>query len=286
MPPCPHPLVTIGLFATVITSGRAQTSTPAARGPVASAPPVVVTVEAHDYAFTVPARIAPGVVTIRLVNHGKESHHAQVIRLEQGKTAGDVLRVFTDTAAMPAWVVYVGGPVGTAPGQERNSTIRLTPGRYAMLCRIVSPDRKTHVMKGMIREFEVVTQRGAIPTAFPVATDTLRLNDYGFAAGRPLSAGRHVVRVENAGPQPHEVVVLQLRPGQTPLDFARWGLGGRRGPAPAMPIGGAEFLERSQVGLFELDLAKGNYGFICFVPDDKDGKRHFLHGMMAQFAVR
>jgi len=38
--------------------------------------------------------------------------------------------------------------------------------------------------------------------------------------------------------------------------------------------------------VFTADLAAGDYGFICFVPDAKDGKPHMMHGMMQQFAVK
>jgi hypothetical protein len=248
--------------------------------------PPVITVVANDFALTLPAQVPAGVVTFRLVNHGKEFHHAQLIRLEGGKTAGDFLRVFTDTAPTPAWVRYLGGPVGTAPGQDREATSRLTPGHYAVVCRIVSADGVMHVMKGMIREFEVVERRDAVSDSLPTASDTVTLNDYGFVSSRPLTAGRHTIRVENAGPQPHEVVMLKLALGKTPADFAQWGLAGRHGPAPAAPVGGVEFLDQGAGGVFVVDLAPGEYGYICFVPDAKDGKRHFRHGMVKQFTVR
>ncbi len=248
-------------------------------------PPTVITVDANDFAFTLPATVPAGVLNFRLVNHGREAHHAQVIRLEGGKTAGDFLRTFKDAVATPAWVRYMGGPVGTAPGRELASTSRLTPGRYALICRIASPDGVTHLKKGMIREFEVVAGDDAHSEGLPTATDTITMNDYGYASSRPLSAGRHTVRVENAGPQPHEMIMLKLSPGKTPGDFAKWGLAGRHGPAPGVPVGGVQFLDRGATGVFDVDLAPGDYGYICFVPDAKDGKRHFAHGMMTQFAV-
>ena len=246
----------------------------------------MIVVEAHDYAYTMPAKVPAGIVTFRLVNGGKESHHAQVIRLEEGKTGGDVIRAFTDTGPMPAWVKYVGGVAGTAPGHDLASTTRLVPGRYVLICRIASPDRVAHIKKGMLREFEVVAGPDDAAKTFPTATDTVTLNDYGFAIARPFTAGRHTIRVENAGPQPHEMILLKLQPGKTPVDFARWGLAGRQGPAPGGPVGGVQNLDRGATGLFEVDLAPGDYGFICFVPDAKDGKRHFLHGMVTQFTVR
>ena len=34
-----------------------------------------------------------------------------------------------------------------------------------------------------------------------------------------------------------------------------------------------------------IDFAPGEYGMICFFPDAKDGKPHFMHGMIRQFSV-
>jgi hypothetical protein len=82
------------------------------------------------------------------------------------------------------------------------------------------------------------------------------------------------------------MVILKLVPGRTPVEFARWALAGRHGPAPAAPVGGVEFPDQGAGGVFAVDLAPGAYGYICFVPDAKDGKRHFLHGMVKQFTVR
>lgn len=253
---------------------------------VAPATTTVVTIEANDYMFTLPARVPAGVVTFRLVNQGKELHHAQVIRLEDGKTASDYLAAFSDSRAMPDWVKHAGGPAGTPPGQEYLSTALLVPGHYLLVCRVVAPDGIMHLTKGMIREFDVVGSGSGVTDFLPSGTDTVILVDYAFASTRPLTAGRHTVRVVNTATQPHEIVMLKLAPGKTPADFARWGLAGRHGPAPGMPVGGVEFIEPGEGGVFPVNLVPGDYGFICFVPDKTDGKRHFLHGMMTQFTVR
>jgi hypothetical protein len=34
-----------------------------------------------------------------------------------------------------------------------------------------------------------------------------------------------------------------------------------------------------------LTLTAGEYGLLCFIPDAKDGKPHFVHGMIKQFVV-
>jgi uncharacterized cupredoxin-like copper-binding protein len=35
----------------------------------------------------------------------------------------------------------------------------------------------------------------------------------------------------------------------------------------------------------DVDLAPGTYGLICFVPDSKDGKGHYVHGMAKTLTV-
>ena len=35
----------------------------------------------------------------------------------------------------------------------------------------------------------------------------------------------------------------------------------------------------------EVDLPPGEYGLLCFLPDAKDGKPHFLHGMARSTTV-
>jgi hypothetical protein len=34
-----------------------------------------------------------------------------------------------------------------------------------------------------------------------------------------------------------------------------------------------------------MDLPPGEYGLVCFVPDAKDGKPHFMHGMITQLTI-
>ncbi|MDB4892292.1 MAG: hypothetical protein JWL61_4147, partial [Gemmatimonadetes bacterium] len=45
----------------------------------------VVTVVARDYAFEAPDTVAAGRTEVRLLNRGKEAHHAYLMRLDGGK---------------------------------------------------------------------------------------------------------------------------------------------------------------------------------------------------------
>ncbi|HXG70536.1 MAG TPA: hypothetical protein VNJ04_07990 [Gemmatimonadaceae bacterium] len=44
-------------------------------------------------------------------------------------------------------------------------------------------------------------------------------------------------------------------------------------------------LELGAHGFFRVQITPGEYGLICFLPDVKDGKPHFVHGMVNQFTV-
>jgi hypothetical protein len=251
----------------------------------AAASPTTIQITTKDFAFDAPAKIPAGLVTMRLANHGKELHHAQVVKLEEGKTIEDLAKAVKTAGPPPSWVKFVGGPNAVVPGKEANATAVLEPGRYAYLCFIFGPDRVLHANKGMIREFEVTDSGSAAQAELPPADVTVKLVDYDFEFSQPLTAGRRTIRVENAGPQPHELALLRLAPGKTVEDFAHWAEGGLKGAPPAEPIGGIVFLDKGGQGTFTADLTAGNYGLICFVPDVKDGKPHLAHGMMQTIKV-
>jgi hypothetical protein len=62
-----------------------RTDTPAAA-------PSVVTITATHYAFQAPDTIAAGFTTIRLVNNSGQTHMAQFLRLEPGRTMEEYVR--------------------------------------------------------------------------------------------------------------------------------------------------------------------------------------------------
>ena len=288
---CFRSLPAIGLIAAGTLAGcksdrpAAGTGTsPATATEPPKAAPAIVTVTATDYRFDAPATAPAGAVTIHLINHGKELHQVQLIKLEDGKTAADFAKALQTPGPPPSWIKFVGGPNGIAPGQEARATSVLAPGSYMYLCFIPSQDGVMHAAKGMVRPFEVTATSGAATEA-PAADVTITLTDYAFDSSQPLTAGPHTILVKNAGPQPHEIVLLKLAPGKKAEDFGRWAETGMKGPPPAEPLGGVGFLDKGSEGSFTADLTPGDYGFICFVPDAKDGKPHLAHGMMRTITV-
>ncbi|HKH84156.1 MAG TPA: hypothetical protein VKA25_10765 [Gemmatimonadales bacterium] len=282
--------------AVVVTAGTVAGCKPAGDSPdkqassggipdSAGGAPATVNVMAKDFGFDAPAQFAAGLVTIHLENQGKELHQAQIVRLEDGKTVQDLAAAMKKHGPTPSWVKFVGGPNGVAQGQQSNATSVLAPGNYAYLCFIPSPDGVIHAAKGMVQPFEVTASSSAASAALPESDVTVKLVDYDFQLSKPLTPGKHTVLVENGGPQPHEVVLLKLAPGKKVEDFAAWAEGGLKGPPPAEPLGGVTVLDKGGRGSFQVELSTGDYGFICFVPDSKDGKPHLAHGMMKTIRV-
>jgi hypothetical protein len=262
--------------------GSGATSTASAEA--ASAAPATVTVTAKDFAFEAPAQISAGTVSMQLRNDGKEIHQAQLVKLDKGKTGADLLAALKQHGAPPAWMKFVGGPNAAAPGHDVIATTVLEPGQYAYLCLIPSPDGVMHAAKGMVQTFEVTSAPTAVANSLPESDVTIKLVDFDFRTSQPLAAGKHRIMVENSGPQAHELVLVKLAPGKTIEDFAAWAMS-MKGPPPAMPVGGVGVLENGMRASFIADLAAGDYGLICFVPDPKDGKPHLAHGMMKNLKV-
>jgi hypothetical protein len=207
------------------------------------------------------------------------------MKLEEGKTLDDLAKALTSHGPLPSWVKFAGGPNGIAPGRETAATSALAPGQYVYICLIPSPDGVMHAAKGMVRPFEVTASSTAASGPEPTADVTFKLVDYDFQSSQPLKPGRQTIMVENAGPQPHELVLLKLAPGKKVEDFAHWAEGGMKGPPPAEPLGGITVVDKGGRGSFTVDLTAGEYGLICFVPDSKNGKPHLAHGMMKTIKV-
>jgi hypothetical protein len=139
-----------------------------------------------------------------------------------------------------------------------------------------------HAMKGMNRPLTVTGMD--VPVALPQANTTMTMVDYAFDLSRPLVSGRQVIRVRNTAVQPHEMVLVRLTPGKSVADMAAWAEK-PVGPPPATFLGGVTALSRGHESELTVDLTRGDYALICFLPDIHDGKPHLAHGMTQQFTI-
>lgn len=261
---------------------QADSTTTAAAAPAASTPNVV-TVHAKDFAFAGPAQIPAGMTTIHLINDGPNIHHVELVRLDSGKTLKDLETALALPATPPSWAVFVGGPNAPDPTKESSATLDLKPGTYAMICLVDVPGGVPHFAKGMIAPLTVTAAPAGATAAAPTPDMTISLSDYAFDLSTPLTAGKHVIEVKNTATQMHEVELVRLAPGKTLEQFMTW-MAKPAGPPPGSAIGGVSPFTGAP-NYFDVDITPGNYALICFVPDAKDGKPHFMHGMTKAITV-
>src|SRR2546426_7122535 len=68
---------------------------------------VTVSYTGTEYAFTGPDTVSAGLVTVRLLNTGKEPHQLALVRIDSGKGMADIATAMKGTA-VPAWMTFVG----------------------------------------------------------------------------------------------------------------------------------------------------------------------------------
>ncbi|HKU61667.1 MAG TPA: hypothetical protein VJQ44_10655 [Gemmatimonadales bacterium] len=262
----------------------APADAPPATPAVAAPPSDVLTVTASDYKFDAPDQIPAGMVTVQLVNRGPSPHHVQLLRLTEGKTAAD-FQAAVQKGSVPAWALPAGGPNPPARGGISEVRMPLEAGEYVMVCFIPDTAGVPHLAHGMLRPLRVTPATSAAASTPASAADVeMTLVDYDFKLSAPLTPGHHVIRVTNAAKQPHELVFVRLEPNKTPADFARWGEH-QVGPAPGTLHGGISAIMPGTVADVSVDLPAGDYALLCFVPDRKDGKAHYVHGMSKRMKI-
>lgn len=251
--------------------------------------PPAVTLTATDYAFETPDTIPAGWTTFRLINHGATLHMAQLVKLEEGRTLKEFRESYFEAwrtvGPRPAWGVRSGGPGPAGPGESSNATMYLEPGSYGWYDPMYGEDGVPYVFaKGMARPFVVTASGGETSRqAAPEPTVTITLVEYAFRMSAPLTAGRHLIRVENLGREPHEASLVKLAPGKGLDDLQAW-LRGFQGPPPASMLGGVSALAPNHDAYFEAELTPGDYVFLCFVTAP-DGRPHAEHGMIREVLV-
>ena len=245
-----------------------------------------ITVVAADYQFTAPSSVAAGPTAIRLVNRGKEIHHVVIFRMAPGMTTEQLAEALKHPGPPPDMTMLQGGPNAVNPGGSATAIVDLAPGNYALLCFVPAADGTPHVMKGMIRQLTVTeAETKEAPAAPPAADLTIHMADYNYTFSQPITAGEHRVLVHDGAQQWHELVLFRLDPGKSGADFVKWAQDGMKTAPPGTFEGGVSPLGPDGKNTALLNFRRGKYLMICFLEDAKDGKPHFMHGMMQEITV-
>ena len=275
----------LALLAACATKDASKSANASDSPPTAAAvKPHQLTVVATEYKFDAPDQVPAGMMTIHLVDNGQEMHHVAFVKLDNGKTISDIEQALKTQGPMPSWAVDYGGVNPPHPGGGMATTTeQLEPGNYALICFVPSPDGTPHFAKGMVRPLTVTPSSDASAPA-PVADIDMTLDNYSFTTSKPITAGKHTLKIQNNASQPHELVLARLAPGKKAEDLPAW-VEKPAGPPPGEPIGGVPAIDKGGTAYVTVDFTPGDYAFVCFLPDPKDGKPHFEHGMVKQVHV-
>lgn len=248
----------------------------------------VVSYDAFEYGFRGADRVDPGLVNLQVVNTGKEQHQMQLVRLEAGHSAAEFAAAAkANPRRLPNWSRLVGGPNGIVAG-ERTSTLQfLAPGDYVLICWMPAADGTPHFTLGMTKSITVTA--GAVKPEPEIVPDiTITLADFSYTPSKPITAGRHTVRVVNQGQQVHETLVVQLPSKGTAKAFGAALTPGKpiSSSPPGKPVGGVVGLAPGDSAVFQMDFKPGHYGLLCLFPDHDTGRPHFEKGMAMEFDVK
>ena len=296
-------MLAVGVTASLLACST-RDDTPASEPAANRVSPRVVNLSVANRAFQAPDTIDAGWTTLRFTNDTDEDvHYAHFVRLDSGRTVPELVEYYAkairESGPRPTWIQRFGGPGGAGPHQTASVTQNLVPGSYVWICPIENEKGEPHFGVGEHRQF-VVRARNAEAagvTAEPVASATIRLVDHAFVPDSSLmKAGRHVIRVENGGGEPHDMNMMKLSSGRTLEDLQRIfnperarRPGDNDEPPPPLHeigsmVGGVAAMAPSMVAYFDAELTPGEYLLFCMVTAP-DGRSHIEHGMIRQVRV-
>ena len=136
-------------------TARAQ-ATPTAADPLDALP--LVDIIATDFDFEMPTELSAGWTRLHLRNWGAEDHHAQLLRLHDDVTFGQLVATFQEQGeAALALVDLAGGPGTVHSGSTSEAVVLLEPGEDAVACFIDGPADELHITMGMLTPLTVIS---------------------------------------------------------------------------------------------------------------------------------
>ena len=227
-----------------------------------------------------PDSVKAGVARITFKNSTKGGGGAQLIRIEGNHTAEETLKAgeaWGDKGkALPEWMRLEGGVPNTGPGKQTAVTQSLAPGKYLA----------ADIESNAVAEFEVT---GEASGEIEAPASRIDAAEYSFTA-TGLKAGQGDVAFDNKGREPHFVVGLPLKPGKTIEDAKKFfATEDAKGEPPVDENDPSAFdtavFDGGRKQVLSLELKKGKYALLCFIPDRKGGPPHVAKGMISEAVV-
>ena len=300
---------TAALVAVVACSSGAGTTDravgrPGARDRTARVPvPVqrldIVATEYHFHITPDPADgLRSGWTEVRFHNDGGEAHQVMFARLKDGVDLGALAAAGagdSSGAAAIEFVDMIGGVSYIGPRQDVTAMVDLPAGTVMAMCYVPDPDGTAHALLGMSTILTVKDPAGAATPADTAPRNrrvrgTITLGPDGYEIPRRLPAGWYHVENTDVGPPGtglHELALMRLGHPLTPAATARLLDDIATNTTPKVELealGGLGAVSPGFDGYLYLDLPRGHYLAVDFMPDARDPRPHLLDGYTAAFS--
>ena len=181
-----------------------------------------------------------------------------------------------DTASMtPAGALALGGP---EVGDTGEVVLDLRPGVHVFGCVRRDREGRRHASLG---EASVVVVTGEPEGEMPTATDTVRMTEFAYHLNTTWPPGAHMLRVENAGSQDHQLRLARFKPGAS----VRAWLDAERKGRLVEEVAGVARLGPGGTAYLRLDLEPGDYLLTCLIADPRSDEPHVALGMFKPITV-
>ena len=227
--------------------------------------------------MTGPSSVEAGAVRVEFTNASdKDDAGVTIIRIEGDHTAAEAVKAgqaWGDGGKpLAEWLTFEGGSSSVAPGKSFTAVQELTEGKYVGL----------DINTNKYAEFDVTGDGDA---ELPSTDATIDAVDYSFEASG-LTAGTQAVQFSNKGKEPHFALAAPIKPGKT-IEDVKKSLKSESGPPPNIEdeTVSTGILDGGRSQVVDLELRKGNYALVCFVPDRAGGPPHAFKGMVSEAVV-
>jgi hypothetical protein len=182
-----------------------------------------LTVTVTDEKVSVTGALESGYTQFVLDNQASNVYAHEIVKIKDGADPilfrDGIIAFFSGTAdeaifgtLMETMDVFVGGAVGTNPGDTRRVGVNLTPGTYVIYADQISDE-------GLIIDEAhtavITVTEAANPVPEPTPDYTINMAEYAFALPADIKAGTHLVKFENVGTEDHLAFVFKLPDGMT-----------------------------------------------------------------------
>ena len=229
--------------------------------------------------LTGPSAITAGLVRLTFKNATSEHGGVQLFRGTRGHSGAEAreagARWGDGGKPLPNWVKIEGGTPWAAPGETSSAVQELPAGDY------MAVDFDSNA----VTPLKVTTGDDGVSP--PSADARIEASEYRFTA-TGLTAGANSVEFANTGKQPHFFAAAPFKPGAT-IEQVREYVRTRKGESPVVEDREAEtisaVLDGGRTQVIQLNLRKGRYALLCFIPGRAGGPPQAFKGMISEAVV-